>query len=137
MFNNTVLTGGACRIHTHLEIFVVHLDLVEGEFQIGIHAEASLASAVILDLHIPQFHRVLFGDAHFLGCLDAAVVTFIDRIGHAVTAGIFGFLQGLAHRLPGYAPVIPILIVADIHIMSRPVHGYCIGAEPCNAVILR
>ena len=94
-------------------------------------------SAVIFDLYIPKLHRVILGDTHFLGCLDAAVLTFIYRIRHAVAAGIFCFFQGFAHRLPGYAPVIPILVISNIHIMPRTVHRNPIGPETGDAVVLR
>ena len=46
--NDSVLIRRTGRIHTHLEILVIHGNLMEGKFQIGKNAELTGAVAVFL-----------------------------------------------------------------------------------------
>ena len=135
--NDSVLIRRTGRIHTHLEILVIHGNLMEGKFQIGKNAELTGAVAVFFDPHIPDFHRVVHGYRHFLGGKDVAIIAFIDGIGHAVAAGILRLIKGLANRLPGDAPVIPALVISQIYIVSRPVHGNSVWTELGDPVVLR
>ena len=137
MFDDPLLIGGSCSVQAHLIVLVVHLDVMEGKLQIRKNTDFPLSAVLIPDRHIPDLHRILHGHRHLLGCGDSPVSAFVDRVGHAMPAAVFCLIQRLSYRLPGNAPVISILIVPQIHIMSRPVHGNGVPPEARDPVILR
>ena len=93
--------------------------------------------AGVLQRHIPQLHGIVLGDHQGLGGVNVAVVALIAGVGHTVDAAVLGLIQGLAHRLPGNAPVVAGLAVAHIDIVAGPVHGHTVAPETGDAVILR
>ena len=135
MLDHAIFIRGACRIQTHLKIFVIHFNLMKGKFQIRKYTDTSLFFSGIF--YIPDLHRIIHGNRKSLRSLDSAVLTFIYGIGHTVSAGIFCLIQRFSHRLPGNTPIVSAFIISQIHIMSRPIHGHPIPTKPCDPVIFR
>ena len=134
LFDNAVFIPAAGGIEAHLEILVVHGDLVEAEFQIGKYGQIPLFSGIVAQPHVPNLHRVVNGRKQGLLGIDAGVVAKILAVAQAVAAGIV--LLGLAHGLPGHGPEIPGIVVPEVDIVAGAVHG-AIGPEAGNAVVLR
>ena len=87
--------------------------------------------------HIPKLHRVAKRDKNRLFGGNAAVGALITAVRQAMPAGIFGFVERLAHRLPGHRPVIPGVVVPQIDIVPGPVQRHTVRSEPRHPVILR
>ena len=135
VLDDAVGIAAARGVEAHLEVSVVHVHLVEAELQIGKDGQASGPSAGVSQAQIPDLHRVVHGDKEGLGGLDAAVIALIAHIAQAVAAG--EMLLRLAHRLPGDAPVVAALLVPQVEIVARAVHGHAVGPETGDAVVLR
>ena len=52
-------------------------------------------------------------------------------------AGILCLLEGFCHGLPGDAEVVRRLIVPDVDVIARPVHGNAVPVKAADAVVLR
>lgn len=76
---------------------VVHVDVMEAEFQIGVNGKSSWAVCVITQGNIPDRHRIVYGDKELLFGMNAAIITEVFDVAQAVTAAV-KFL-GLVHRL--------------------------------------
>ena len=134
LFDNAVFIPAAGGIEAHLEILVVHRDLVEAEFQIGKYGQIPLFSGIVAQPHVPDLHRVVNGRKQGLLGIDAGVVAEVLAVAEAVAAGIV--LLGLAHGLPGHGPEVPGVVVPEVDIVAGAVHG-AVGPEAGNAVVLR
>ena len=75
MLDHTVFITGTCGIEAHLEVAVIHVDVVEAEFAIGKDRESSFFPAVVAEMHVPYLHRVVHGGEKCLLGVDAAVIT--------------------------------------------------------------
>ena len=137
--HGAVLLVGAAGVEAHLEILIVHGDMVEGEFHIAVHADLPHAVRGVADAHVKDLHRVavvLFpGDEQGLLCLDALVLTFVGGIAQTVAADVPGLLQGEPGGLPAHRPVLARRIIPQVDIVSREVHGHAVGAEPGDAMV--
>jgi hypothetical protein len=114
--------------------------MMKREFQIGKDAEMPLFTGTILQLYIPELDRILRGNKQGLGSGDTPVFASVGTVRKTMAAGICRFPQGFSHGLPGKGPIIrnPAgLIIPDIHIMARPIHGHPIGPEPGDPVVFR
>ncbi len=54
-----------------------------------------------------------------------------------MATAVLCLIQRLAHRLPRYRPVIRTVIVPQIHIEARSVHGHRVAPETADPVVLR
>ena len=135
VFDDTVFVPAAGGVQTHLEVLVVHVHLVEAEFQIGEHGKMAHFIRIVAQLHVPDLHGVVHGDKELLLGVDACVIGVILDVAQAVTAG--EMLLGLAHRLPGDAPVVAGVLIPQVHVMSGAVHGNAVGTEPGDAMVFR
>ena len=127
-------TASRC-IEAHLEVAVIHIDLMETEFRIWEDRQVSRPTAVVAQAQIPDLHRFIHRDKQSLFGTDSAVVTQILHIAQTMPAGEV-FLR-LAHRLPGDRPVVPVLVVPEIDIMTRSIHGDTVRAKARDPVVFR
>ena len=134
MLNDPVLIPAAGGVEAHLEIFVVHVNVVEAEFQIPVHAQPPGPAGVVAQPDVPDLHRVVHGHEQGLLRLDAAVAAAVFDVAQSVAAGIM--LHRLAHGLPGNRPEIAGLLIPQVDIVSGAVHGDTVGPEAGNAVVL-
>ena len=135
MLDDPVLVTAAGCVQAHLEIAVIHIDLVEAEFQIGEYGQLPHPVCIVAQLHIPDLHRIIHRHKQGLLRIDPAVITVILTVAQTVTAGIM--LLRLSHRLPGYGPVIAAFLIPQIHIMPRSIHRHTVWPEPGDPVIFR
>ncbi len=135
VLDHAVFIAAAGGIQAHLEVAVVHIDVVETEFQIGKNGQLPRPSGIVAQRDIPDLHRVVHGHEQRLPGVDAAVVAPVFAVAQSMAAGIM--LLGLSHRLPRNRPVIAGLIVPQIDIVARPVHGNTVGAKARDAVVFR
>ena len=135
VFNDAVLIPAAGGIQAHLEILIVHGDLMEAELQVGKHGKPPHPVRIVAQSHLPDLHRVVHGHKQGLPGVDAGIVAVVLAVAQTVTAGIV--LLGLANGLPGYRPIVAAVVIAQIDIVPRPIHGHAIGAEAGDAVVLR
>ena len=137
MFYDPILAGGSGAVEAHLEILIIDHDMVPGKFQVGKKAQAARTVTVIPDGHVPEKSVVIQRDKHPLGSLNSPVSALIDRVGQSVAAAVYRLIQAFSDRLPGDAEIIPVLVITQIQIVPRPVHGDSISPETGHPVILR
>ena len=135
VFDHAVGIAAARGVETHLKVLVVHRHMVKAELQVGKHRERPPASAVVSQPQVPDLHRIIHRDKKRLLGVDAAVVAAVLHIAKPVAAG--EVLLRLADRLPRHRPVIPILRIAQINIVPRPVHRDAVRPKAGNAVVFR
>ena len=56
VLDHAIFIRGACRIQTHLKIFVIHFNLMKGKFQIRKYTDTSLFFSGIFNFYIPDLH---------------------------------------------------------------------------------
>ena len=88
---------------------------------------------IVAQLHVPDLHGVVHGDEELLFGVDACVIGVIFDIAQAVAAG--EMLLGLAHGLPGDAPIVAGVLIPQVHVVSGAVHGNAVGTEPGDAMV--
>ena len=86
LFDDTVFIPAAGGIEAHLEILVVHGNLVEAEFQIGKYGQIPLFSGIVAQPHVPNLHRVVNGRKQGLLGIDAGVVAKILAVATPATS---------------------------------------------------
>ena len=133
VFDDAVFVPAAGGVQTHLEVLVVHVHLMEAELQIGEYGKVPHLIGVVAQLHVPDLHGVVHGDKELLLGVDACVIGVILDVAQAVTAG--EMLLGLAHRLPGDAPIVAGVLIPQVHVMSGAVHGNAVGTEPGDTMV--
>ena len=135
VLDNAVLIPAAGGVQAHLEILVVHVHLMEAEFQIGEYGKMAHPARIVAQLHIPDLHGVVHGDEKLLLGVDLGVIGMIFDVAQAVTAG--EMLLWLAHRLPGDAPVVAGVLIPQVYVVAGAVHGNAVGTEPGDAMVFR
>ena len=133
MLDDPLLIPAACGIQAHLEVAVVHIYMMEAEFQIGIHRERPRPVAAVAQPYVPDLHRVVHGYKERLRGVYTAVVTEIFHVTQSVPAGVV--LLRLADGLPGDRPVIAVFLIPEVDIVPGEVHRHPIRAEAGNPVI--
>ena len=135
VLDDAVLIAAARSVEAHLEIPVIHVDLAEAEFQIGEYCQVAGLSRVVAQLYIPDLHGIVHGHEQLLLGVDAGVVAVVFDIAQAVAAGVV--LPGLAHGLPGDRPVVAAVLIPQVNVVARAVHGDAVGAEAGDPVVFR
>ena len=135
VLNHAVLISRARRIEAHLEVAVIHIDLVEGKLAVRICRKIPHAVAVVADNYVPDLHRVILGDKQRLLHVDAAVVTQVLTIGKPVAANVLRLVEGFPDRLPADAPEIAVCLVPQIHIVPREIHRHAVGTKARDAMV--
>ena len=135
VFDDAVHIPAPGGVQAHLEILVVHCYMVEAEFGIRKHRKMPLTSAVVSQRHVPQLHGIVHRHEERLLRVDAVIIAQIPDVAQPVTAGVGRLIA--SDRLPGDGPVFAGVVVAQINIVSRPVHRHAVGTEADHAVILR
>ena len=135
MFDDPVLVAASCAVQAHLEILVVHGDLMEAEFQIGEHGQVAHPVGIVAQGNPPDLHRVIHGHKQGLLGVDAGVIAVVLAVAQTVAAGVV--LLGLAHGLPGHRPVVAALIIPQVNIVAGAVHGDAVGAEAGDPMVFR
>ena len=133
--DDAVLAAASGAVQGHLEILVVNGDLVVGELGVGVHAQPPLPPGRVFQRQIPQLHVLPPGDEQGLGGADPVAGALVHRVAQPVAAAVV--LQRPSAGLPGHRPVLPRLIIPDVDIVARAVHGHAVGAEAGDAVVLR
>ena len=134
VLDDPVLVPASGGVEAHLEVLIVHVDVVEAELQIAVYAQPPGTAGVVAQADVPDLHRVVHGHEQGLLRLDAAVVAEVFDVAQSVAAGIV--LLGLAHGLPGDRPELAGLLVPQVDIVAGAVHGDAVGPEAGDAVIL-
>ena len=133
--DDAVCAAAPGAVEGHLEVLVVDGDLVVGELGIGVHTQRMGTARGVFQGQIPQLHALPPGDKQGLGGADAAPDALVDGIAQPVAAAVV--LQRPAAGLPGHRPVLPRLVVPEVEVVPRAVHGHPVGAEPGDPVVLR
>ena len=133
VLNDAVFVPAAGGVQAHLEVLVVHVHLVEAEFQIGEHGKMAHFIRIVAQLHVPDLHGVVHGDEELLLGVDVCVIGVILDIAQAVAAGEMRLW--LAHGLPGDAPIVAGVLIPQVHVVSGAVHGNAVGTEPGDAMV--
>ena len=133
--DDAVLIPAPGTVQRHLEVLVVDGNLVVGELGIGIDAQPPRPAGGIVQRQIPQLHILPPGDEQRLGSVNPAPRALVYRVAQPVAAAVMPQLP--AAGLPGHGPVLPRVVVPEIDIVSRPVHGHAVGAEPGDPMVLR
>ncbi len=137
IFHCAVFIARTCGIQTHLEVLIVHVDMMETELTIAIQADVSHTITGVFECHFPDFDIIIHGDEQGLLACDAIGFALIGRIPKTMTAFVFGGVKLATHGLPAQGPIVLAVVIAHIHIMPRTIQWNAIGAETCNAMILR
>ena len=133
VFDDPVLVPAAGGVQAHLEILVVHGHVVEAELRVGIDGQSPGPIAHVFQSHVPYLHWVVHGHEQGLGGVDAPIGAQILHVSQPVSAG--EMLLWLAHRLPGDGPIVPRVLVPEIHVVARSVHGHAVGPKAGNAMV--
>ena len=133
VFDDPVLVPAAGGVQAHLEILVVHGHVVEAELRVGVDGQSPRPIAHVLQSHVPDLHRVVHGHEQGLGGVDTPIGAQILHVPQPVSAG--EMLLWLAHRLPGDGPIVSRVLVPEIHVVARPVHGHAVGPKAGDAMV--
>ena len=137
----TVPVLGAGSVQAHLEVLLIHFNMVEGELHVAEHAEGTRCVGVIAQAHVKDFDGIITaafaGDEQGLAGLNAIVVAGVGGVAEAVAAGVIRLCQRFTGGLPRDGPEVTVLVVAQIDVMAGPIHGHAVGTEPGDAVVLR
>jgi hypothetical protein len=136
VLNDAVGIPGAAGVERHLEVLVVDFDMVKGEFDEGEHAQRAARRACVLDLHIPEFDVVRYGNENCLLRIHAVVARPVAGIGEAMAAFVPGLLQTFPHGLPRNGPIVARRIIAQVHIVAGTVEGDAVLPETGDPVML-
>ena len=132
--DDAVLIAAPDAVEGHLEILVVDGDLVVGELRVGADAEAPGPPALVDQGQIPQLRPLPPGDKQRLGRPYAPAAALVYRVAQPVAAPVIPQIPPAG--LPGDAPVFPRLVVPEIEVVPRPVHGDPVGPEAGDPVVL-
>ena len=131
---------GAGGIQAHLEILVVHVDMVEGKFHITEHAHPPEPVRRIADAHVKHFNRVaavlLPGDEQRLPGGKPLIVAGKGGIAQPVAALIARPVQRKSRGLPAQRPGFAAFVIPQVDIVSGKIKGHAVGPEAGDAVIL-
>ncbi len=98
----------------------------------GIREERKVAflAGKVLHLNLPDLQRAVNRDKDPVVGFYPVILTFKTGITQPVPANRPVLLKGLGHRLPGGGPIVPALVVVEVNIPARPVHGDTVKPEP-------
>ena len=135
-----VFRMGAGGVQAHLEVLVVHVNMVEGEFHIAEHAHLPGPVRRIADAHIENFDGVaavlLPGDEQRLPGGKLLIVAGEGGIAQPVAAFIARPVQGKPRGLPAHRPEFTVFVVPQVDVVPGKVEGHAVGPEAGDAVVL-
>jgi hypothetical protein len=136
IFDNAILETRATGVERHLQVLVVNLNVVEGKLDIGEDAQVAGFRSSVFQGNVPQFDIIFDRDEDQLAGLDAPIIAGEFGIREAVTALVPGLIQILASWLPGNAPELTGVIIADVDVMAGPVKRDAILAKTSYSPML-
>ena len=138
--HRAVLCMGAGGVQAHLEVLVVHVDMVEGEFHVAEHAHPPWPVRRIADAHVEDFHGVaavlLPGDEQRLPGGKPLIVAGEGGIAQPVAAFIACPVQGKPRGLPAQRPAFAALVIPQVDVVPGKIEGHAVGPEAGDAVVL-
>src|SRR5690606_36319548 len=86
IFDHTIFVAGTTGVEAHLEVLIVNVNMVKGEFNIGEDTEPALPAGSVFNSHIPELHIVIDRDKKELFRFNSLVRTEKFRIGKTMPA---------------------------------------------------